>query len=172
MNFPSQPGPNLLPPPTLGWHEVDEKVTEVMDQLHNLHLRTVQEMGFIWVVDQALAKSIMVEFLRLKLITRDNLSTTLQTWHADMEATTVEFLRDLDSAAQTSTTLPSKKTAVKAALHKYRELAKLKLALPLTQLDAAREEMEKFIQNHLKELQSQQETRHLVMELSSKITDH
>ena len=27
--------------PTLGWHEVDEKVTEVMDQLHNLHLETV-----------------------------------------------------------------------------------------------------------------------------------
>ena len=108
-----------------------------MDQLHNLHLKTVQKMGFIWAVDQALAKSIMVEFLRLKLITGDNLSTTLRTWHADMEVTTEEFLRDLDSAAQTSTTLPSENTAVKVALHKYRELAKLKLALPLTQLDAA-----------------------------------
>ena len=129
-------------------------------------------MGFIRAVDQALAKSIMVEFLRLKLITGDNLSTTLQTWHADMEATTEEFLRDLDSAAQTSTTLSSKNTAVEAALHKYQELAKLKLALPLTQLDTAREEMEKFIQYRLEELQSQQETRHLVVELSSKITDH
>ena len=143
-----------------------------MDQLHNLHLKTVQEMGFIQAVDQALAKSLMVEFLRLKLITGDNLSTTLRTWHADMEATTEEFLRDLDSAAQTSTTLPSKNAAVEAALHEYQEVAKLKLALLLTQLDAAREEMEKFIQFHLKELQSQQETRHLVMELSSRITDH
>ena len=80
----------------------------------------------------------MVEFLRLKLITGDNLSTTLRTWHADMEATTEEFLRDLDSAAQTSTTLPSKNTAIEVAVHKYQELAKLKLALPLTQLDVAR----------------------------------
>ena len=32
--------------------------------------------------------------------------------------------------------------------------------------------MEKFIQFHLEELQSQQETRHLVAELSSRITDH
>ena len=143
-----------------------------MDQLHNLHIKTVQEMGFIQAVDQALAKSLMVEFLRLKLITRDNLSTTLQTWHADMEATTEEFLRDLDSAAQTSTTLPSKNAAVEVALHKYQEVAKLKLALPLTQLDVAQEEMEKFIQFHLEELQSQQETRHLVVELSSRITDH
>ena len=114
----------------------------------------------------------MVEFLRLKLITGDDLSTTLRTWHADMEATTEEFLRDLDSATQTSTALPSKNAAVEAALHKYREVAKLKLALPLTQLDAAHEEMEKFIQFHLQELQSQQETRHLVGELSSRITDH
>ena len=137
LPFPALPQPPSTP--TLGWHEVDEKVTEVMDQLHNLHLETVQEMGFIRAVDQALAKSIMVEFLRLKLITGDNLitSTTLWTWHADMEATTEEFLRDLDSAAQTSTTLPSKNTAVEAALHKYRELAKLKLALLLAQLDAA-----------------------------------
>ena len=75
-------------------------MTEVMDQLHNLHLETVQEMGFIQTIDQAMAKSIMVEFLRLRLITGDNLSTTLRTWHADMEATTEEFLRDLDLTAQ------------------------------------------------------------------------
>ena len=143
-----------------------------MDQLHNLHLETVQEMGFIPAIDQAMAKSIMVEFLRLRLLTGDNLSTTLRTWHADMEATTEEFLRDLDLAAQTGTTLLSKNAAIEAALYKYRELAKLKLALPLAQLDAALEEMERFIQLHLEELQSQQETRHLVVELSSKITDH
>ena len=118
LPFPALPQPPSTP--TLGWHEVDEKVTEVMDQLHNLHLKTVQEMGFIWVIDQALAKTIMVEFLRFKLITGDNLSITLRTWHADMEATTEEFLRDLDSAAQTSRTLPSKNTAIEGALHKYR----------------------------------------------------
>ena len=116
--------------PTLEWWEFDEKVAEVMDQVHNLHLEMVQEMGFI-------RESLMVEFLRLKLITGDDLSTTLQTWQADMEATTEEFLRDMDAATQTSTTLPSKNTAVEVALHKYREVAKLKLALPLTQLDAA-----------------------------------
>ena len=170
LSFPAWPQPPSTP--TLGWREVDEKVTEVMDQLHNLHLETVQEMGFIQAVDQALAKSLMVEFLRLKLITGDDLSTTLWTWQADMEATTEEFLRDLDSATQTSTALPSKNAAVEVALHKYQEVAKLKLALLLTQLDAAHEEIEKFIQFHLEELQSQQETRHLVRELSSRITDH
>ena len=78
LPFPACPQPPSTP--TLGWREVDEKVAEVMDQLHNLHLETVQEMGFIRAVDQALAKSLIVEFLRLKLITRDDLSTTLHTW--------------------------------------------------------------------------------------------
>ena len=170
LPFPTWPQPPSTP--TLGWLEVDEKVAEVMDQLHHLHLKTVQEMGFIRSVDQALAKSLMVEFLRLKLITGDNLSTTLQTWYADMEATTEEFLRDLDLATQTSTALPSKNATVQAALHKYQEVAKLKLALPLTHLDVAQEEMEKFIQFCLEELQFQQETKNLIGELSLRITDH
>ena len=115
--FPATPQPS--PPSSLGWHEVDDKVTEVMDQLHNLHLKTVQEMGFIWVVDQAMAKSIMVEFLRLRLIAGDDLNTILRTWHAKMETTMEKLLRYLDLAAQTSTTLPSKNAAIEAALNNY-----------------------------------------------------
>ena len=42
-SFPLQPPPT----PTLEWQEVDARVAEVMDQVHNLHLEMVQEMGFI-----------------------------------------------------------------------------------------------------------------------------
>ena len=143
-----------------------------MDQVHDLHLQTVQEMGFIREIDQAFSKSLMVEFLRLKVITGDDLSEILRTWQADMEAATDKFLRDLDAATQTSTTLPSKNAAVGVALRQFREAAQLRVAHPLTRLDEAQEEMENFIQSHLKELQSQQETRNLIGELSSRITDH
>ena len=57
------------PTPTLGWQEVNTRVAEVMDQVHNLHLQIVQEMGFIREIDQTLSKSLMVEFLRLKFMT-------------------------------------------------------------------------------------------------------
>ena len=38
-----------LPPPTptLEWQEVNARVVEVMDQVQNLHLQLMQEMGFI-----------------------------------------------------------------------------------------------------------------------------
>ena len=109
-------------------------------------------MGFIREIDQAFAKSLMVEFPRLRAITGDDLSEILRTWQADMEATIDKLLRDLDAATQTSTTLPSKNAAVGVALHQFREATQLRVALPLTQLDEAQEEMGKFMQSHLKEL--------------------
>ena len=49
--------------PTLGAHEVREIVRDTLDQVYAIRLKTFQEMSFIWEVDRALAKSIMVEFL-------------------------------------------------------------------------------------------------------------
>ena len=89
-----------------------------------------------------------------------------------MDVATEKLLRDLDAATQTSTTLPSKNAAVGVALHQLWVASQLRVALPLTQLDEAREELETFIQFCLEELQSPPETRNLIGELSSRITDH
>ena len=137
QEFPLVAWPQPPPTPTLEWQEVEARVTEVMDQVHNLHLQTVQEMGFIREIDQAFAKSLMVEFFRLRAITGDDLSEILRTWQADMEAATDKLLRDLDAATQTSTTLPSKNAAVGVALRQFREATRLRMAFPLTRLDEA-----------------------------------
>ena len=110
-----------LPPPmpTLDWQEVDMRVAEVMDQVHDLNLQLMQEIGFIQEIDQALSKSLMVEFLRLKVLIGDELGGTLRTWQANMEAATDKFLRDLDAVTQVSTTLPSQNAAVGVALHQF-----------------------------------------------------
>ena len=103
--------------PTLGAHEIRRIVRDTLDQLYALCLETLQEKGFIWEVDRALVKSIMVEFLRLQLIVGDDLNTSLQTMHADLEATVAELVRDMDIAVQNSTVLPSKNPAIGVALH-------------------------------------------------------
>ena len=147
-------------------------MTEVVDQVHDLQLQLLQEIGFVWEIDQALSKSLMVEFLRLKVIIGDDLSGALQTWQTDMEVATDKVMRDLDAATQTSTTLPSKNVTVGVALRQFRAASQLRVALPLTQLDEAHEEMETFIQFHLEELRSPQETKNLIGELSSRIMGH
>ena len=148
------------------------RVTEVMDQVHNFNLQWMQEMGFIREIDHVLSKSLMVEFLCLKVLMGEDLGETLQMWQADMEAATDKLLRDLDAATQLSTTLPSQNAVVGTALWQFRAAVQLRMALPLTQLDEACKGMEEFIQFHLWELQSQQETKSLIGELSLRITDH
>ena len=147
-------------------------MTEVVDRVHDLQLQLLQEIGFVRKIDQALSKSLMVEFLWLKVIIGDDLSGALRTWQTDMDVATEKLLRDLDAATQNSTTLPSKNAAVGVALHQFRAASQLRVALPLTQLDEAREELGTFIQFRLEELRSPLETRNLIGELSSRITDH
>ena len=46
------------------------------------------------------------------------------------------------------------------------------MAFPLTRLEEARERMEEFIRTRIREMLSQQETKNLIGELSSQITNH
>ena len=52
-------------------------MTEVVDHVHDLQLQLLQEVGFVWEIDQALSKSLMAEFLWLKVIIGDDLSEAL-----------------------------------------------------------------------------------------------
>ena len=172
MTPPSATSSKPPPTPVLGDHEVMELVCDTLDQVYALCLKTLQEMGFIWEVDRALAKSMISEFIRLQLIVGDDLNISLWAMHADLEATTDELIRDLDIAAQNSTELPSENPAVRVALHRFKELIKLKLALPLAQVDAAREDMDRFLQHQLEELRSQVDMRNLIESLSQRVAAH
>ena len=172
MTPPSATSSQALFTPTLGAHEIRGIVRDTLDQVYALRLETLQEMGFIWEVDRALAKSIMPEFLRLQLIVGDDLNTSLWAMYADLEATVAELVRDMDIAAQNSTALPSENPAIAAALHRFTDLVRLKLALPLAQVDAAREDMERFLHHHLEELCSQTDMKNLIDNLSQRIATY
>ena len=158
--------------PTLGSHEIRKIVRETLDQVYALCLEALQEMGFIQEVDRALAKSVMAEFIRLQLIVGDGLNTSLQAMHADLEATVANFVRDMYIAAQNSTALPSKNPAIGVTLHRFMGLVKLKLALPLAQVDSAQEDMERFLHHHLKKLRSQTDMKNLIDNLSLRVAAH
>ena len=140
--------------------------------MYALRLKTLQEMGFIQEVDRALSKSLMSEFIRLQLIVGDDLNTSLRAMQADLEATSDDLMRDLDIVAQNLTDLPSENPAMRVALHMFKEMIKLKLALELAQVDVAREDTEMFLQHRLADLRSQSDTRNLIDSLSQRIAAH
>ena len=145
--FPTTTQPTVTQPttPPLTVQDIDVWVAEVMDRVHDLNVRWIQEMGFVQEIDHALSKSLIVEFLRLKILMGEDLSAALRVWQVEMEVTTNNLLRDLDTAAQVSTTLTSQSVAVGTALRQFRVAVQLKMALPLTQLDEAWERMEGYI---------------------------
>ena len=96
----------------------------------------------------------------------------IRAMHADLEVTTDKLIRDLDIAAQNSTDLPSENSSVRVALHRFRELVKLKLTLLLAQVDAAREDMDRFLHHRLEELHSQADMRNLIESLSQRVAAH
>ena len=172
MTPPSATSSQTLFTPTLGAPEIRGIVRDTLDQVYALCLETLQEMGFIREVDRALAKSIMAKFLRLQLIVGDDLNTSLRAMYADLEATMAELVRDMDIAAQNSTALPSVNPAIGVVLHRFMDLVRLKLALPLAQVDAAQEDMVRFLHHHLEELHSQTDMKNLIDSLSQRIATH
>ena len=92
--------------------------------------------------------------------------------YADLEATAAELVRDLDLAAQNSMALPSENLAIGVALHRFTYLVRLKLALPLAQVDMARGDMERFLHHHIEELHSQTEMKNLIDGLFQRIAVH
>ena len=61
---------------------------------------------------------------------------------------------------------------VKASLQKFQRATSLKVNLPLMELETAREDMGEFLQSHLREINSQTESRELIEELSQKMSAH
>ena len=142
-----EPFPTMTQPttPPLTAEDIDAWVGEVMDRVHDLNLLWIQEMGFVQEIDHALSKSLVVEFLRLQILMGEDLSAALWAWQAEMEVATDNLLRDLGATTQVGTTLPSLSAAVGTALQQFRVVVQLKMALPLTQLEEARERMEGYI---------------------------
>ena len=116
-----EPFPTMTHPttPPLTVQDIDVWVVEVMDQVHDLNLRWIQEMGFVQEIDHALSKSLVVEFLCLHILMGEDLSAALWAWQVEMEVTTNNLLRDFGAATQVSTTLPSQSAAVGTALQQF-----------------------------------------------------
>ena len=68
--------------------------------------------------------------------------------------------------------VPSANPSVRVALDHFNQLVKLKLVLLLTQLDAAREDMERFLHYRLSQLHAQTELRSLLGNLTERMAAH
>ena len=113
----------------------------------------------------------MAEFVRLQLMVGEDLTKRLETLTADLEASSQALMSDIAKAIDLHPDNPAA-SQVKAVLRNFQQITSLKVALPLMELEAAREDMKKFMQSRLQELSSQTESQELIRGLSKKLADH
>ena len=151
--------------------QVLETTCGILERIHALHLQTMHEMGSVREVDRTLARTLMAEFARLQLIVGEDLTKSLMALRTDLEASCEALVSDITRTMDLHPDNPASHQ-VKAALWKLQQTTSLKVTLPLTELEAAREDMEEFMRSRLQELSSQTEPRKLIGELSQKLADH
>ena len=148
-----------------------ETTWEILACIHALHLQTMHEMGSVREVDWTLAQTLMAEFARLQLIVGEDFTKSLIALCTDLEASCEVLMSDI---VRTLDLHPDDLVShqVKAALHKFQQTTSLKGNLPLMEWEAARDDMEEFMQSRLQEISSQTESWELIGDLSQKLTTH
>ena len=148
-----------------------ETTHEILAHVHALHLQTMHELGSVQELDQTLARTLLAESARVQLIIGGDFTKSLIALHTDLEAFCEVLLSDI---TRTLNLHPDDTASrqVKTTLEKLQQTTSLKVNLPLMKLEAAREDMEEFLQSHLREISSQTESRELIEELSQKLSAH
>ena len=170
------PSDSTVPTPTLpstlplGSEDVNRIVQETLDTFHDLGIEAIQGMGAIREIDRSLSKGIMSEFLRLQLIVCNDLSKSLTSLRSEVGTLTQSLLRDLGLAIQ-SDWGTSSGSAVKAALQRFQDMMVLRMNLPLAQLDAARVDMDDFLDLRLREIRSREESTRVADTLAKRVTE-
>ena len=121
----------------------------------------MHEMGSMRELDQTLAHTLMAEDLTKSLVA---LCTDLET---SCEALSSDFVRTLNLHSNDPVSLQ-----VKQLIQKFQQSISMKVNLPLMELEAAREDMEGFLQRCLHEISSQSESQKITKELSWTLSVH
>ena len=128
-------------------------------------------MGSTRELDRILAQSLMAKFTRVQLVIRQDLTKSLITLQLDLETSSQAFLSDVTRILNLHPTDPAAHQ-LKALLQGFQQATSLKVHLPLLELQAAQEELESFLHQHLQEIGSRAKTQELVERLIGKMSAH
>ena len=155
--------------------KVGDGTSPVEQLLHDIlavKVETMQDMGFIRETDRALARAFAAEFFRLHLIIGEDLNASLRGLMVDLQRTTSDLIRDLDTACSQTTGPPSTNPTVEWAMECFHRTVQMRMAVPLLQLDSAREDVGKFMRSRLSEPYARKELTSLLTCLVDKLNTH
>ena len=148
-----------------------ETTLGIVECIHALRLQILHEMGGVRELEQAAIRTLMAEFARLLSILCEDLTKSLSALHSELEASSEVLSADLFNVLNLHPGDPAF-PRVKELIHKHHQLVLMKVNLPLIELEAAREDLERFLQGRLRELSSDPKAQEVVEEISQILSSY
>ena len=122
-------------------------------------------------LEQVAVRTLMAEFARLQSILCEDLTKSLSALRSELEASSEVLSADLLNIPNLHPgDLAFRR--VKELIQKHHQSVSMKVNLPLIELEAAREDLERFLQGHLHELSSDPKAWEVVEEISQILSSY
>ena len=140
----------------------------VIRRLQAVRLQTMHDMGCVREVEQVVVSTLMAEFARLQAILGEDLTQSLSALRSELEASSEALLADMLNFLNLHPGDPGF-SRVKELLQKHHQLVLLKVNLPLIGLEAAKEDLNRFLQERLRELGSSPQAQKMLGEITRRL---
>ena len=142
-----------------------ETTLGIIERIHALHLQILHEMGGMRELEQAAVHTLMAEFARLQSILCEDLTKSLSALRSELEASSEVLSADILNILNLRPGDPAF-PRVKELIQKHHQSVSMKVNLPLIELEAAKEDLKRFLQGCLRELGSDPKVQEVVKEIS------
>ena len=148
-----------------------ETVLGIVKCIHALCLQILHKMGGMRELEQAVIRTLMAEFARLQSIVCEDLTKSLSALRSELETSSEGLLADILNILNLRSGDPAF-PRVKELIQKHIQSVSMKVNLPLIELEAAKEDLERFLQGCLHELRSDPKAREVVEEISQILSSY
>ena len=139
--------------------------------IHTIRLQTIHDMGCMREIEQVAVSTLMAEFARLQAILGVDLTQSLSALHLELEASSEALSADILNILNLRPGDPGF-SRVRELIQKHHQSVSMKVSLPLIELEAAKEDLNRFLQECLCELGSGPQAQEVLEEITRRLMSY
>ena len=148
-----------------------EATLGAIKRIHALRLQIINYMASVRKIEQAAISTLMAEFTRLQTILCEDLTKGLSALRLELEASNEVLSTDILNILNLRPDDPGF-SQVRELIQKHHQSVSMKVNLPLIELEVAKEDLGRFLQECLRELGSDPRTRVVLEEITQALTSY
>ena len=148
-----------------------ETALGAIECIHALRLQIIHDMGSMREVEQVAVHTLMAEFARLHAILCEDLTKSLSALRSELEASSEALSADMLNVLNLRPGDPGF-SRVRELIQKHHQSVSMKINLPLIELEVAKEDLDRFLQEHLHKLGSDPKAREVLEEITQRLTSY